>query len=309
MRSPFDPKGKLWDEIQHAAATEHNPALKTELERIQQHYMSAYNAGDFQALHAVRMQAFDDMLKRLATTDTKAANALRAKITDFKSLFDKEMERALGPGQKWAKFRAEYSAAADDLAHAEAGNKFMGELANRVPTPGGAPSLTGAQLKLANAADELNPLGDFAHSPAARDAFETVRGEINAARAPYQLGPKQSPTAQNLNPTSRVLGRAIEAQKNQNRGVVSQLAAPGVTTALFGPAAGAAHLGVRHFTNQHAINIAERLIQLHTDPARAAQALAQANLPPQVKSAVMQQLQQYAQRGAAATGGAMVNQE
>jgi hypothetical protein len=313
LKQPFDPKDALWKEINGSLSATHNPTVKAELTRIADQFLSAKQAGDITSLHELRMTAFDDALSRLYQSDKKAAGILRNRIEGFKQSFDDEMDRALGSGKQWSKFRDDYSAAAQARGQGEAGNELLKKMEAMNPTPGGVPQLTGRRPMLGTAATETNQFGQPVYSPQGREALQTVRGEISDQLLPRTAaGPTGSATAQNLNPTSRVLGRAIQAQKEKPIGNLGDVASIIAGTVAGGPAgavvAPVLRRSVAGIADRQAINIAERLIQLHTDPARAAAALARMNLPPQVKKSVAEMLARGAARPVPATAAAMTTQ-
>jgi len=291
-RKPFDPKGRLWGEIQAAAANEHNPGLKAELERIRDHYMSAVNSGEFAPLHDFRQQALDDTLARLYQTDKKAGNAMRKKIEGFEATFDTEMNKSLG-GNKWSDYLDEYSKAATALDQATAGEKFLSKARTWNETPGGVPQLTGKRQQLADLATKVDERNQRpVVSQQASDALQTVRSEIGEAKLPYEYGPKGSATAANQNPSTRVLGRALAAQKREAAGYPGMLGIGGFLAGDLGTGIAAGY-GLK-LLDKRAMAIADQLLQIHVDPARAAQVLQKANLSPAMKTAVMQQLQRAA---------------
>jgi hypothetical protein len=160
--------------------------------------------------------------------------------------------------------------------------------------------LTGKRQTLAREAGAVNRFNKPELAPEATDALNTVRQEMTDQLLPYTQGPRTAATAQNLNPTDHVLRRAIAAQKGGER-IGSQ--GDIVTSVLGGMAGGPvggialplARRAAMNVADRHALDIAQRLIQLHVDPAQAAQVLAQANVPPKVASQVMQLLQRGAQ--------------
>src|SRR5215471_13059341 len=292
MQRPFDKGRVLGQEITAAINSTHNKAVKGELQRILDQYKAARSAGDIGSLHELRMTALDDALSRLYQTDKKAAGMLRNRIEGFKDTFDNEMNRALG-GNKWSQFLGDYSQAATARGQAQ---------------------------QLARAASDVNQYGQPVYSPRGQAALGAVRREVAEQNLPYTMGPRGSATAQNVAPSNMVLARARQALESQRTplwrdplvaagGLVDMMGGSGAGTGT-GFALALARRGMISAGDRQAVDIAQRLIQLHVDPARAAQALANMNLPAQMKQSVMRQLAaQAAQSVPAAAGAAYATQQ
>ena len=317
MQRPFDSKRVLGQEIQGAIDTTHNKTVQTELARILEQYKSARRAGDIGSLHELRMTALDDALSRLYQSDKKAAGLLRNRIEGFKETFDAEMNRALG-GTKWSQFLDDYGVAAGARNQARSGNELLAGMENLNQTPGGVPRLTGQERRLATAASAVDDYGRPVYSPQGQRALGTVRQEVADQNLPYTLGPRGTATAQNLAPQSTVLARARQAMEDQKMplwrdpilaigATADMVGGHGLGTGIALPAA-LARRGLISAYDRQALDIAQRLIQLHVDPGRAAQALQSMNIPPQVKQSVMRAIASRATQAAPQFGAATMTQ-
>jgi hypothetical protein len=305
FKTRFDPRDRIGDTLDMLTDLQQNEGIKGELARIARQYRAAHEAGDIESLHQFRMTALDDALSRLHSSDRNASKIARNIVRDIKDEFDDSMERALG-NKSWQRYLAEYRAAAQAREQGRAGNAALERLSTRKETPGGVPSMTGAESQLKGMAQQVDDFGNSVYSPQASTAMREVAGEVAAEASPYAFGPRGSATSQNAAAAQRVLKSALAASARRAQGVSGRDVTAGIGgTIAGGPVGGVAMVGLNRVIDNHAIRIGERLAQIYANPDEAIRALDSMRLPSQQRAAVMQYLQQRAQQIGQTVGPAL----
>lgn len=280
-------------------------ALQSVRDQLTDALANAQRNGLTTSLHEWRRTAVNDALTKMFGENSSQTQKLsRESLDRIKAAFDRDMDKLLGDN-RWSDFMQGYRNESMKVSQAKAGEEMLNQLRARpemaAETASGAgvhdPSGLGTKMREQfSGGPPQTRYGTPEYSQSGERLLQNTINEQNAANLRYakDVAPVNSATAANLRAPLRILKQADDAATAAtNRtlttghalsgGVGGTIGAMlgGPTGAVVGGAAGTAvREAVAPARAQALANIAQRVVQLYTDPRAAAIAIERMSLPP-----------------------------